>query len=287
MRGALPTWQILRTASMWRECGGAAVRDSALPALARHDPDVALHPRPCEAGARRRRGGLRLSQPGAQRLRARLGPQRPSRLFRARPDPAPGARAARIVPPPLRDARAATAAASGVGLGFYTFQRFHIDTRSFRRWGSAGPRGNESPCALIERGQDPEAGAAQVAAGLPPPGSAAARAAAPAAARHHPPAPPPDADAIVAIETALAPAPATDAGRGPCGCAMSVAPRSSRAGSVAPTGSTAARPAMRAGAAASACGRGRSRSGDDGRWAIDAAPAHILPPGQSPNPVGA
>ena len=56
-----------------------------------------------------------------------------------------------------------TAAASGAGLGFYAFQRFHIDTRSFRRWGSAGPRGNESPCAVIERGGDP------LAPPLPPP----------------------------------------------------------------------------------------------------------------------
>jgi len=53
--------------------------------------------------------------------------------------------------------------ASGVGLGFYAFTRFHVDTRSFRRWGSAGPMGNESPCAVIERGEDP------LAPPLPPP----------------------------------------------------------------------------------------------------------------------
>jgi hypothetical protein len=45
--------------------------------------------------------------------------------------------------------------AAGAGLGFYNYLRFHIDTRSFRRWGSAGPDGNESPCAVIERGGDP------------------------------------------------------------------------------------------------------------------------------------
>ena len=44
-----------------------------------------------------------------------------------------------------------------VGLGFYSFTRFHIDTRGFRRWGAAGPMGNESPCAVLERGGDPEA----------------------------------------------------------------------------------------------------------------------------------
>ena len=54
-------------------------------------------------------------------------------------------------------AHARSGPAAGVGLGFYTYQRFHIDTRSFRRWGGAGPRGNESPCAVLERGEDPEA----------------------------------------------------------------------------------------------------------------------------------
>ena len=47
--------------------------------------------------------------------------------------------------------------AATAGLGFYTYTRFHVDTRSFRRWGSAGPQGNESPCAVLERGGDPEA----------------------------------------------------------------------------------------------------------------------------------
>ena len=47
--------------------------------------------------------------------------------------------------------------AAGIGLGFYAFTRFHVDARSFRRWGSAGPAGNQSPCAVLERGGDPEA----------------------------------------------------------------------------------------------------------------------------------
>ena len=83
------------------------------------------------------------------------GPQRPSRLFRARPGPGPPARPARAVPPALRHPCCLRRPLRRAGLGFYTFQRFHIDTRSFRRWGSAGPQGNESPCAVIERGGDP------------------------------------------------------------------------------------------------------------------------------------
>ena len=79
---------------------------------------------------------------------------------------------------------AAHGPAAEAGLGFYTFLRFHIDTRSFRRWGSAGPPGNECPCAVLERGEDPQA----------------------------PPLPPPPSDAVAAADdtdpAAPAPAPA-------------------------------------------------------------------------------
>jgi hypothetical protein len=64
--------------------------------------------------------------------------------------------------------------AADVGLGFYTYTRFHVDTRGFRRWGGAGPAGNESPCAVLERGGDPLAppvppGVPDVAMPSPPP----------------------------------------------------------------------------------------------------------------------
>jgi hypothetical protein len=67
---------------------------------------------------------------------------------------------------------AASGPAAGAGLGFYSYLRFHVDTRSFRRWGSAGPAGDESPCAVIERGEDPLAPPIPVAPpveALPPP----------------------------------------------------------------------------------------------------------------------
>ena len=140
----------------------AAVRGAAVPPLAGHDADAALHPRPCQARGRRGRGGVGLSQPGAQPLRARLRAQRASRLFRARPRARPPLERGDLFRR-LCAMHSAHGPASGAGLGFYAFQRFHIDTRSFRRWGSAGPQGNESPCAVIERGGDP------LAPPLPPP----------------------------------------------------------------------------------------------------------------------
>ena len=79
--------------------------------------------------------------------------------------------------------------AAEVGLGFYTFVRFHVDTRGFRRWGSAGPAGNESPCAVLERGGDPEA------LPLPPPIPATQPVTvvpAPGSTNQPPPPPPPE-----------------------------------------------------------------------------------------------
>jgi hypothetical protein len=156
VRGVLPTWQMLRTASMWRECGGPPfevpphtfwpdmvrtlkfIRDRVRPAVG-----------PVEAVSGFRNPTLNACARGSARsahldyFALDLVPLQPTtrrQLFD------------RICP-----VHAAYGAAAGVGLGFYTFLRFHIDTRGFRRWGSAGPAGNESPCAVLARGEDPEA----------------------------------------------------------------------------------------------------------------------------------
>jgi hypothetical protein len=156
VRHVLPTWQILRTASMWRECGGQPfevpphtfwpdmvrtlrfIRDRVRPALG-----------PLEAVSGFRNPALNACARGSARsahldyFALDLIPLQPTtrrQLFE------------RICPVHARFGPAAE-----VGLGFYTFLRFHIDTRGFRRWGSAGPAGNESPCAVLERGGDPEA----------------------------------------------------------------------------------------------------------------------------------
>lgn len=150
----LPTWQVIRTASMWRECNGPPfevpppqhwpsmvqtlrfIRDHVRPALG-----------PVEAVSGYRNPALNACARGSQRsahldyYALDLIPVTPidrGELFRR-----------------LCAVHARAGQPSEVGLGFYTFQRFHIDTRGFRRWGSAGPAGNESPCALIERGEDP------------------------------------------------------------------------------------------------------------------------------------
>jgi hypothetical protein len=160
--GVLPTWQVIRTASMWRVCNGPPFEVPPFqqwPGMAKTLRYIRDHVRPAlgevEAVSGYRNDALNACAQGARTSAHRdffaldLVPLRPverGELFRT-----------------LCRMHARSGPASGVGLGFYAFQRFHIDTRSFRRWGNAGPRGNESPCAVLERGEDP------LAPPLPPP----------------------------------------------------------------------------------------------------------------------
>lgn len=166
VQNVLPTWQVIRTASMWRECGGepfevppfrlwpgmtrtlAFIRDHVKPAVGEVEA-VSGYRNPALNGcARGSAGSAHLDF-----FAIDLIPLRPTtrhQLF------------AELCPMHARYGRAA-----GVGLGFYAFTRFHIDTRSFRRWGAAGPNHNESPCALLERGEDPEPPPAPVASAQP------------------------------------------------------------------------------------------------------------------------
>ena len=156
VHGVLPTWQVLRTASMWKVCNGPPfevpprklwgnlaatlrfVRDHVRPALG-----------PLQAVSAYRNPTLNICARGSANSAHRdfsaldLVPDKP--LSR------------RQIFNQVCRVHALKGPANGAGLGFYAFARFHIDTRSFRRWGSAGPAGNESPCAVLERGEDPEA----------------------------------------------------------------------------------------------------------------------------------
>lgn len=154
VEGILPTWQVLRTASMWRECGGPPfevpphhfwpdmvktlrfIRDHVEPAVG-----------PVEAVSGYRNPGLNACARGSAGSPHKsffaldlvpLQPVERGELFRR-----------------LCAVHAREGPGAEVGLGFYAFQRFHVDTRGFRRWGLAGPAANESPCAVLERGEDP------------------------------------------------------------------------------------------------------------------------------------
>jgi hypothetical protein len=158
----IPTWQLIRTASMWRECNGPPfeVPPIALwPGMVKTLRYIRDHVRPAvgavEAVSGYRNPALNGCARGSERSAhldffaldlVPLHPLERRELFRR-----------------LCVMHALSGRSTGVGLGFYAFQRFHIDTRSFRRWGAAGPAGDESPCAVLERGGDP------LAPPLPPP----------------------------------------------------------------------------------------------------------------------
>lgn len=135
VNGVVPTWQLLRTASDWYKCGAAAfevpptedwpnvvnalryIRDYVIPNVGPVEP-VSVYRNPllneCAKGA----------QESAHRYM----------------------QAVDMVPlrPITRDAlinklcaiHARTGESYGVGLGFYVGLRFHVDSRSFRTWGT-------------------------------------------------------------------------------------------------------------------------------------------------------
>jgi len=162
VKGVLPTWQLVRTASMWRECGGPPFEIPPFrlwPGMTRTLKVIRDHVRPAVGAVEAVSGYRNPALNGCAR-----GSERSAHLDYFALDLVP------VQPLERGDLFRRLCAmhgrhgpAAGVGLGFYAFQRFHIDTRSFRRWGAAGPRGNESPCAVIERGGDP------LAPPLPPP----------------------------------------------------------------------------------------------------------------------
>jgi hypothetical protein len=172
VRHVLPTWQLLRTASMWRQCNGPPfevpphhfwpdmvrtlkfIRDRVRPAVGPVEAVSGFRNPALNACARGSANSAHLDYFALDLIP--LQPMSRRQLFE------------RICP-----MHSAYGAAAEAGLGFYSFLRFHVDTRGFRRWGSAGPAGNESPCAVLARGEDPEAPPVQalpiVTPPLPPP----------------------------------------------------------------------------------------------------------------------
>ena len=134
--GIVPTWQLLRTATDWQKCGAQPfeipptsawpnivqtlrfIRERVIPAVGPVEP-VSVYRNP----------GLNACAGGAMESAHRY------------------AQAIDLVPlhPTTREAlirdlcaiHAKGGEPYGVGLGFYAFLRFHIDSRKFRKWGYA------------------------------------------------------------------------------------------------------------------------------------------------------
>jgi hypothetical protein len=141
----LPTWQLLRTASMWRQCNGPRFEVAPFTEwqhIATTLSFVKNHVEPViggvEAVSGYRNGELNECSGGARTSAHRhfyaldLVPQRElgrSAMIRS-----------------ICSIHQFRGAQYDIGLGFYTGLRFHVDSKGFRRWGSNGD-GGTSPCA--------------------------------------------------------------------------------------------------------------------------------------------
>ena len=148
--GIVPTWQLLRTASSWQRCGAQPfevpptyewpnvvqtlryVRDYVIPSVGPVEP-VSAYRNPmlnsCAGGAResahKHYSAIDLVP---------LWPTTREKLMHT-----------------LCNVHARRGQPYGVGLGFYAFLRFHVDTTKFRRWG-ADP--DSATCPPIVRPED-------------------------------------------------------------------------------------------------------------------------------------
>ena len=153
--GIVPTWQLLRTASSWKRCGAQPfevppttawphivqtlryLRDYVVPTVGPVEP-VSAYRNPvlntCAGGA----------ADSAHRhfLAVDLVPLRPIARETMMAD--------------LCAVHAQRGDAYQVGLGFYAFMRFHIDSMKYRRWGGDGTP-EASPCATPVRPAAPAA----------------------------------------------------------------------------------------------------------------------------------
>jgi len=140
----IPTWQLLRTASMWRECNGPRFEVAPFTEwnhIAETLRFVENHVEPVigdvQALSGYRNAGLNQCSGGAKASAHRhfyaldLTPTR---------DLGRGAMIRSICR--IHEWRGA---GYEIGLGFYTGRRFHVDSKGFRKWGSNG-RSATSPC---------------------------------------------------------------------------------------------------------------------------------------------
>jgi hypothetical protein len=185
--GVLPTWQLLRTATSWSECGGQPfeiaptaewphmiqtlryIRDYVIPAVGPVEP-VSVYRNPllnqCAGGA----------PESAHKLDSAVDmvPLRPIdrvSLMRA-----------------LCGGHNQHGAAYGAGLGFYAYLRFHVDSTKFRRWNMDPVVASECPPIVhpsdIASVGQPLPAAPTTSAPLPAPAPATAQPPSPQASPH-------------------------------------------------------------------------------------------------------
>jgi hypothetical protein len=141
----LPTWQLVRTASMWRECNGPRFEVAPFAEwqhIAGTLQFVKNHVEPVigdvEAVSGFRNAELNSCSGGAKASAHR-------HFFALDLVPANDDLSRNAMIRSICKIHEWRGADYHVGLGFYSGNRFHVDSKGFRKWGSNG-RGDTSPC---------------------------------------------------------------------------------------------------------------------------------------------
>ncbi len=143
----VPTWQLLRTASMWRECDGPRFEVAPFTEwqhIAETLQFIGKHVEPV-IGDVQALSGYRNAQLNQCSGGAKASAHRHFFALDLSPVRDIGRTAM------IRSlCRIHNWRGSGydIGLGFYSGMRFHVDSKGFRKWGSNG-RGETSPCVTI------------------------------------------------------------------------------------------------------------------------------------------
>lgn len=145
VQDVVPTWQLVRTASMWRECNGPRFEVAPTGEWV-HIADtlsfVKAHVEPV-IGKVEALSGFRNEELNQCSGGAKASAHRHFYALDLTPASEDISRAAMIRSIcKIHDFRGED---YGIGLGFYNGMRFHVDSKGFRRWGPNG-KGATSPC---------------------------------------------------------------------------------------------------------------------------------------------
>jgi hypothetical protein len=144
--GVLPTWQLVRTASKWRDCGGPRFEVAPVAEWANISATLEFIKAEVEPviGDVQPVSGFRNAELNQCSGGAKASAHRHFYALDLVPVDEDVTRAALI-----RDVcriHSGTGREFGIGLGFYSGMRFHLDSKGYRRWGANGS-GATSPCA--------------------------------------------------------------------------------------------------------------------------------------------
>jgi hypothetical protein len=141
----LPTWQMVRTASMWRECSGPRFEVAPMDEwvhIATTLKFVKAHVEPV-IGNVEAVSGFRNEELNQCAGGAKASAHRHFYALDLVPANEELSRAGMIRS--ICKIHEFRGEQYGIGLGFYTGNRFHVDSKGFRRWGADG-KGATSPC---------------------------------------------------------------------------------------------------------------------------------------------